>query len=56
MHPIPLCKELKDYVGVWQQRRKEGEMCGIMPLEALGWQGGAYLGHILKRGIIKFGA
>lgn len=28
----------------------------FMPHEALGWQGGAYLGHMLKRGIIKFGA
>lgn len=56
MHPIAIHKGLNGYVGVWRQRRKEAEMCGIVPLEAPGWQGGAYLGHILERRIIKFGA
>lgn len=41
---------------VLQLRIREREMFAIMPLEHPVQQGGAYLGHILERRIIKFGA
>lgn len=41
---------------VLQLRIREGEMFAIMPLEPPVQQGGAYLGHILEKRIIKIGA